>query len=684
MTDESRQLSRNLSVREPPARVRSRARWRITLSGGVLGGLLVVAGVRGVWLGVWPGDRLLELVVNSRCEREEIHGDRGQILDRNMRPLAMSVPAHRLVFDPQAFRDLGGRSRERARSALEHLAELLKVEDAQLHDLLAAPGRYKVVRKMVPPAVEKRVHALSREHHWLRCDPDTRRLYPEGDLAAQVLGFVNHTGVGATEGVVGLEVQHHEALAGESLVGLDKFGMESAFDRRKPEAVAGKHVVVTLDAALQRVSEQALDHALDVSDAKAATAVLLDVNTGHILAMANAPRFNPNRRDEDVTRYERNRAIADAIEPGSVFKPFTLAAALEEGVVSLNERIETTSPYRLYDRNIHDDHPHPAVTPYEMVKFSSNIGAAKIAGRLYKKGRTTLVDYLQSFGLGPRTGILLPGEASGKVTRGTKGPGPVENATTSYGQGVTATTLQLAVATATVASGGIRRRPMLHWMTRRTLNDQQDDRDVRSPDPGVRVMSEQTAQHVQRAMAMVLEEGGTGTAARVPGFDAGGKTGTAQKANPDGPGYSKTLRIASFVGFAPLERPQVAMAIVVDEPRYGMHYGGQVAGPVFSTVVEAALLDRGLQPALDPASSDPDAAPADPPPVILSPITLLGEPEGWVLPDFKHRSIRDVLASLQGLGLDVQIKGGGRLVSQAPPPGARVTSGDAVSLVFQP
>jgi cell division protein FtsI (penicillin-binding protein 3) len=401
------------------------------------------------------------------------------------------------------------------------------------------------------------------------------------------------------------------------------------------------------------------------------------VTTGDLLALANIPTFNPNNVGIDPAP-QRNHAVQDAIEPGSVMKPFTVAAAIQEGLVAIDTPIDCEGGGWAIGRvRIGDDHPHGVVSVGDVIKYSSNIGTAKLALRL---GADRFVDYLRKFGFTRRTGLPLPGERAG-VVRSPERIKPIELATSSYGQGMTATPLQIAYATATLANGGVRMKPRL---VTRVQDVHGVPEYIQTPTVEARVVEERIARDVARAMITVTEAGGTGTRARVPGFEVAGKTGTAEKV-VDG-AYSSSARISSFMGFLPANDPKLAIVVTVDEPRKGSRYGGTVAGPAFADVASEAMRYLGIpqDPALLPPPRAPrPGAPVPEPDPEPETVRLAWDGAAWTLPDFSGHAMRDVLRGVQGTGLGVDLQGSGLAIAQAPPAGTRVSPGETVLVTFQ-
>lgn len=666
--------------REGVVAVRERARRRIRGMGALLFLGMAAVALRGVQLAVDPDPLTLREVTTKRWTDVRTQGPRGDVLDRDGAILATSVEAPAVFVDAMVFRERTGASyADRA----ARLAVLLDVPVDHVLDQTGEDARYKRLAEWVHPGLGERLRREGFTRQGVILEKNYRRYYPQGRLASQVLGFVD----GAGRGRQGLEAYFDDRLRGEELVSqhrVNRWGKVLELFDRDPRRLAGHQVRTTLDRVVQRATERALQDVMVRHEPLSATAVVVDVHTGEILAMASTPGFDPNASIEDFST-TRNRALADAYEPGSVFKPFTLAAALERGAVRLDERIGTPSPWRVAGVPIRDDHPHPSVTAAEMVKYSSNIGAARIAERV---GPDALLASFEAFGFGEPSGIQTQGEVVG-VRRPRSHFGPVELATISYGQGVQSTALQLAMATAAIANDGVRMKPRLVSEVRSAEGDV-----VRTFDPVVarRAVSAETAAQVRRAMEMVFEEGGTAQTLRIPGFTAGGKTGTAEKVS-GGRGYG-SARVSSFVGYAPAEAPRLAMAIIVDEPSRGSRYGGVVAGPAFTAVLGEALPHLGLRP--DPARMPEEDAVASAPSdrdddedevldtaASPGPLEIAWLGGAWSVPDLRGRSLRDTLAGLQGTGWELQVDGSGHVVQQDPAPGRPLAPGQRLRLRLQ-
>jgi cell division protein FtsI (penicillin-binding protein 3) len=652
-------------------------------------GVLVVA-VRATWLALFPDPRTLELATAKRYASATFEGSRGEIVDARGRLLAKSVPSPTISLDAafgvEQIRIKQKRDYRRAHDgeapdeatldALTEarldvvaaaLAEILDRTPEEMRALLVSGKRYIKLATNAHPQVADKIQELGLDKEGVRIDDSYTRFYPQGTLAGQALGFV---GAGA-KGVEGLEASMDAYLAGGTVLALQRVNRDGAhLDREagRDGEMRGKRVVTTLDRDLQQDLEAALQRTIALHHPLWVTAVVVEVATGRVVGMATAPSFDPNRLDPDDYGLTRNRAVMDAVEPGSVFKPFTFAAAVEAGVTTPNEMLPLTPSLVIYDRKIGDMHFHGPMTSAEVLKYSSNVGAATLALRL---GTERILSYFEAFGFGESTGVELRNEALGR--RGPSRVGRVETATISYGQGITATAMQLAMATAALGNGG--------RLMQAILVDRVEDAEgnvVYNHPPTVRaqVVSPETARATVEAMSHVTEPGSTAPYAKTPGYRIAGKTGTAHKVK-DG-AYSETARYSSFIGLAPAENPKYAMAIIVDEPSSGVYFGGKVAAPPFPLVMGPALRRAGI-PADDGAEVGSALADLDAPGEAV-PVVMPWLGEGWRMPDLIGRDVRSALAGLQGTGVRIALTGRGFVVAQAPTAGAVVAPGADVLL----
>jgi len=521
------------------------------------------------------------LATRARSQQQQtirLAGDRGTITDRNGVILAKNMDVPSLFADPSAVAD--------PKSTARALAGVLPASARTLERRLNAGGRHFAwLHRKLDPALAERVMALGLPG--VHQVPESRRFYPKGQLLGQILGFAgmdNH-------GLSGVEQAFDPLLKGGEVayvverdaLGRHLFAADADF--RRP--VHGADLTVTIDEAIQYHVERELDRVMASSRAEGAEALVMDPETGEILAMAVRPGFDPNRIGRYAPEDLRNRLITDPYEPGSTLKVFLAAAALDEGVVTLEEVIDCEQGVLpLRGGALHDHEPMGELSFAEVLTRSSNIGAAKVGMRL---GADRLYAALRNFGFGERSGIELPGESPGVLPPVRRWSGR-SLPSVSIGQELMVTPLQLATAAAAVANGG--------WLVRPHLVKQVDGpkgAERTAPERRRRVVSAATAARLREALVGVTGPDGTAPNAAVPGYRVAGKTGTAQKAAEDRPGYAPGKFVASFVGMVPAENPRLVILVVVDEPK-GLHYGGSVAGPVFREIARPVLAYLGVPP----------------------------------------------------------------------------------------
>jgi cell division protein FtsI (penicillin-binding protein 3) len=540
-----------------------RARLVIALAALALG---VLAG-RAAYLQGWNRD-FLQAKGESRYSRTlEIPAVRGRIFDRNGAALAVSTPVKSIWAIPEdatvAARDL------------ERLAAALEMPRAELRARLADTGRdFVYLKRQVPPEAAERVAALRVPG--IHQSKEYRRYYPAGEAMAHVLGFTDADDVGRE----GIELAYQEQLAGRPgsrRVIKDRLGdvVEDVASLR--EARDGDDLTLALDSRIQNLAFGELRRAVASHRAQGGGIVVLDAATGEVLALANLPTYNPNNRAQLAGVGVRNRAVTDAFEPGSTLKPFTVALALDTGRVAPATTIAVApGSLTIGSATIRDAHPEKALTVEQIIQKSSNVGAAKIALELPRESMWGLFDEI-GFGAAPQLG--LPGEAVGKL-RPYKTWRRVEQATMSYGHGISVSLVQLARAYTVFAREGD--------LVALSLVK------VDAPRPGRPVIAKRTAETVRHMLELAVQPGGTAPRARIMGYRVAGKTGTAHK-QVDG-AYAADKYRSSFVGFAPASRPRLVIAVMIDEPSAGQYYGGAVAAPVFAGVMAGALRILGVPP----------------------------------------------------------------------------------------
>lgn len=503
---------------------------------------------------------------------------RGSIFDRNGDDLAISIPVDSIYARPKRVEDPVATSRK--------LAPLLNIDHAAILNKLRQQAPFVWIKRQVAPTVSARVRALGLSG--IGVLQETRRFYPNLELASHLMGFVGVDG----QGMDGLEYQYDKLLRGEKsriLVDQDALGRPLA----SPEGLVlarkdGYHLVLTIHKEIQHIVERRLQEGVESSRSRGGMAVVMDPQTGEVLAMATAPRFNPNTYAQYPKEVLRNRCVTDTYEPGSAFKPFVVAAAIENRIWKPTDVFYCENgSYKVFDKVIHDVHRYGHLTLRGIIQKSSNIGAAKVGLSI---GAERLYSHLLGFGFGRLTGVDLPGETPGLV-RPPKWT-PVELANISFGQGISVNALQLTAAFAALGNEGRLMRP---YVVREILDAQGNTVERRGPQEIGLAVSPETARQVTQMLKAVVSQEGTGAQAAIEGFEVAGKTGTAQKADLRHGGYMRGRYMASFVGFVPANDPRLCLLVVMDEPQ-GDIYGGQVAAPTFREIARDALGILGVYP----------------------------------------------------------------------------------------
>jgi cell division protein FtsI (penicillin-binding protein 3) len=539
-----------------------------------------VIGVRAGYVQIYNGTWLSHKAAD-RYERElTIQGKRGTIYDRRHEAMAVSIETTSVAAYPGLIEDKG--------KAAADLAKVFKVDVKTIQQRLNSGRTFVWIKRQATPREVAAARGLGMRG--LGFLPEHSRFYPNSALGAQVLGFTGVDGLG----LEGIEFYYNAELQGARTTVTEirdarGRGFETSGGTVEPQA--GRNLVLTIDRHIQYIAEQALADAVTHYKAQSGMALVMVPQTGELLAIAHYPFFNPNAFGQSDRMTWRNRAITDPFEPGSTMKIFSVAAALEAGTSDSGTiYFCENGTYRVGGHTVNDVKPHGWLSLQQIIKYSSNIGMVKIAEQI---GPRALHDALRSFGFGARTGIDCPGESPGTLS-GYKRWTVVDTGAIAFGQGVSVTALQLLSATAAVANDGLMMRP---YVVQAVVEP--NGRPVRTiaPEAVRQVVSAQTALNLRQYMRSVVTEGGTGTQAEVAGYTVSGKTGTAQKIDKSGQ-YSRDQFLASFVGFAPAQRPAIAVLVVVDEPK-GISYGGVVAAPVFSRIVKETLGYLNVVPAGD-------------------------------------------------------------------------------------
>jgi cell division protein FtsI (penicillin-binding protein 3) len=588
-----------------------------------------------------------------------LHAQRGPIVDRHGAPLATSTAAESLFAQP---RQVGDPVR-----AAERLSPLIDVPADELHAQLVAGKPFVWLRRRLEPAVAARVKALREPG--LGFLPEPLRLYPNRELAAHVVGFE-----GVDGGLEGIERAWNAELAGtagKALVGRDALGRDVVHQQILRAPAPGRGVMLTIDKTIQYLAERELDAAYRRTGSKAAMAVVMDPKTGDVLAIAIRPTFNPNTFMDAGKEQWRNRSVTDPFEPGSTFKAILAAAAIEERVVTPDDRIYAENGQITIARaTIHDWKKYGWLTFGEVLQNSSNVGSIKVGLSL---GRERYHRYMSGFGFGALTNVGFAGESRGLLRDPAKWSA-LSLPTMSIGQEISVTAVQMVAAFGAIANGGTLMQPRI---VRSVFGP--DGREQRRMEPRAvrQVVSAETAKTVTQMLVNVVA-GGTGRHAAIPGYDVAGKTGTAQKLDPATKKYSRAPGVLSFVGFAPADDPKFVMLVMLDEPKNEM-WGSEAAAPIFSAIGREVLryleIPRRDTPPVQIVTG-PGTEPLASRVRLVSTASLETETEGVrTMPDVRGRTLRQALAALAPLDVEVDTEGRGRVTAQEPRPGTPMEPG---------
>jgi len=650
------------------------ARVRIIMIGTIFGLLFLNVAGRAFYLQILQHENLVKKADRQHQHRVDLTTGRGSILDRNGTTLAESIHMDSCYAEPRNIKDVDGTAGV--------LAPILGIPKSELVAKLSLNRSFTWIQRWLAPEVATRIRNMRLPG--IGFAPESKRFYPNMEIAAHVVGFTGYD----PNGLEGIELKYDSTILGNSgymIMERDALGRNIAITNTViKDSSPGKSVVLTLDKTIQFIAENELAKAVTESNAKGGMALVMESDTGKILAMANYPTFNPNAYSRYSLAQLRNQVVVDSFEPGSTFKVFTIASAIDSGSIRASDLYNCENgTYRVADRIIHDDHPYSRLTVSEIIKYSSNIGAAKIA---FKMGEDKLSPYLRNFGFGGRTGIDLPGESPGSLKRHWYG---VDLATISFGQGVSLSAVQLVSALSAIANGGNLMRP---YLVEQILDDSGMVTQQFEPQIVRRVISPETARIITKMMETVTGEGGTGTKAALDGYRVAGKTGTAQKVDPVTRTYSPSKRIGSFVGFVPADKPKLTIAVIIDEPQ-GVKYGGVVAAPAFRGIAQNTLAYLKIPPNV-PITAKSKTAVAKVPPVPATPeVDALsygdGDVEetsagGEIMPNFRGMSMRRVLQVMEKRGINIRLIGSGQAGEQNPPPGQKIRGADEVWIKFAP
>lgn len=536
--------------------------------------VFISVAVRDFYLQVVHAEWLSQKASRQFKRLIEIKARRGNIFDRNYYSLAVSIDEDSVFAVHSKIKDISGTA--------DTLSSLLSLDRETVLKKISLNREFVWIKRQISKEESERLRR--RKTEGIEFIKESKRFYPQESLASQLLGF---TGVD-NEGLEGAEKQFDKYIAGKAGIKViterDAKG-KSPFVYEKP-VTDGDNIVLTLDKNIQHIVQSELEKGVKSAEAKNGIAIVVDPENGDILAMANYPDFNPNRRNEYSLSTWRNRAISDCFEPGSIFKIVFASAALEEKLVSPETVVDCSPGFIVVGgKTIRDSHAHGILTFSEVIGKSSNVGSIKISQLL---GKDKFFDYIKRFGFGEKTGIELQGESSG-ILRKPEDWSKVSIGSVTIGQEVAATPIQLAMAYSAVANGGMLFKPRIIKQVERW------DGKIKEVFPTVmarRIMSERTSDVLKRILKTVVTEEGTANLANIEEFEVAGKTGTAQKAGPGG--YLKGKYYSSFIGFVPASAPRLVIAVILNEPGKN-HYGGTVSAPIFREIAERSLLYLGVK-----------------------------------------------------------------------------------------
>ena len=550
---------------------------RVFLVGFVFIVLFGVIGAKAFHLQVYRSPWLAQKASRQYEQSLTASGKRGTVYDRNLREMAITVDVASIAARPSEIKNL--------QSTSKALAKALKMDYRQIKQSLKSKSPFVWIKRQASPKETEAVNGL--ELAGIEFVPERCRFYPNKTLASQALGFTGLDGYG----LEGIEFAYDRYLRGsDNNLTVFKDALGKVFDeKQKNDArIDGHNIILTIDRTAQYIAENALAEAVKEYSAKSGIAIVMEPQTGAILAMAQAPFFNPNAYTDFNKALWRNRAITDPFEPGSTMKIFSAAAAIESGNVRASDIFFCENgTYKIGKNVVHDIKKFGWLSLQQIVKYSSNIGAVKISEKL---GPEKLYGMFRKFGFGDKTGIDSPGETAGSLSY-YKNWTSVDSASIAFGYGISVSAIQLIAAVSAIANDGILMKP---YLVQAITDDSGQPLKQFQPQIVRRVIKDQTAQTIKAIMKTVITTGGTGTNAALENYTVCGKTGTTRKLDENGT-YSNSKHIASFVGFTPAEKPQLAILVVIDEPQ-GHYYGGTVSAPVFRKIARETLNYLNITP----------------------------------------------------------------------------------------
>jgi len=646
---------------------------------GMLAGVYCLIVFRAFHIQVLGIEGIRERGEKQYCVKIPLLPKRGVILDRTGTEFAVSLSTKSIYVQPSKLSSPD--------IAANLISRRISRPAAQLRKAFASNRNFLWVKRQMPSSTAEEIvrevrEALSRGKDngataGIGTVEEPKRFYPNRELASSVIGFTDVD----SNGIEGIELSLDKYLRGENaflVCERDAHGrIIVPADAPIKVNSAGHSVSLTIDRNIQHVAQTELMEAVKKHKARGGMALVMQPKTGEILAMASLPTFNPNRLSSGPAEARKNRVITDVIEPGSTFKVFTLASALELGAIDVRDRVFCENgKYRYAGRTIHDTHKYGWLTIPEVIKFSSNIGMIKVSEKM-NPGR--FYDMIRAFGFGSKMGVELQGELRGLVpSRGKFSR--IRRGTVSFGQGIAVTPLQLASAMASVVNGGKMMKPYLV----KQVTDP-EGRVVYRGEPKElrRTISPRTSKQVREILGKVVQEDGTATQARIKGFLVGGKTGTAQKVEVGTGRYSPDKRIASFIGFLPLQDPEFLILVVVDEPK-GEVYGGVVAAPAFNQIAVKTAYYMGLTPT-EPVEREVARATRGEigaAGVRMTRVATGPAESALVMPDLRSLSMGRVVDLMGRHSVRLKLVGTGLARTQSPRPGGILVPGTVCTVTF--
>jgi cell division protein FtsI (penicillin-binding protein 3) len=627
--------------------------------------IFVVLISRAFQLQIITGKTLKGLAQKQHTKTLPLIPERGLILDRNGEKLAASILMDSVFADPAKIAD--------SQKVSAELSAVLGEDRRVVLKKLTTSRHFCWISRQISPEQARSVHAANIEGVYLIKEP--KRFYPNKELAGPLIGFVGRD----AEGLEGVELKYDRYLKCQSdkmLWGRDAKGkrlyLKESLVSEKPDK--GHNILLTIDSRIQYLVESQMKEAINRTGAKGGMAIAMDPRTGEILALVSEPGFNPNSFFKGRPEMMKNKAIADCFDPGSIFKPFVAAAALEEGVAKEGDKFYCENgAYQIANRTIHEAQrkKYGQLTLREVIKYSSNIGAVKISQRL---GKEKFYQYIRDFGFGSKTGIDLPGEISG-LLRPYQRWTNVDAATVAFGQGVSVTAIQLITAMSSIANRGVLMKPYIV----RGITDQSGQMiQEYKPTAVRRTISAATAERMISILTDVVgAEDGTGKRARIANLAVAGKTGTSQKFDSGSRRYSSERVRTSFLGFLPADNARVAILVTLDEPKRDK-WGGVAAAPVFKNIGEQILRCYDSRPGDGYIIEEKEVLPQDRglrlvaadapvPPLVQPAIAAVGDA---AMPDFRGMTLKNVLKIAGEKRIEIRVLGSGWAVTQDPVPGA--------------